>query len=604
MVLSDPEAELPSAKQSISQLEWLGQLARPLDRAAAIVIDGIVLSTLVGLTTSRAQHGVELSRILNDLSQLRFEIWILALVSVLTLFLYQVIQWSLYGKTIGQRIVGIEVVNVFTGESPGLIESATRSLYWWPDLLLMLPNLGIFRDPLRRPFHDRVANTLVISRRRFGARPHRRERRGSELVTATIIATLTWVSLAILSPENRWIMSTMRSDAPDLSCELIDEVIEKLPEGQKMSQTEAALILYASGKVDVKCVDQESRKAARQNSKDPVMRFARSLANSSEAELSNEYLEKVCESAPDSDICRLAIAYDELSLGKTESAIARLRKVRPQAPMYISIFAAKQLEKLGQFEDVYRLMTEITPFPEIEDFVGQLSISALWGMARPSEARVLFQSTLSRFSNKESRVRFESWMCRLELDQACSGARALPCKKFHREILGDSTLLADESIGLTHLVHERCSKQSADRLGRLARFSGSIHLMDLTEAMSEKAPAQKHSKLLDMISDSKVPAPIRSQVFQILLKEDAISSLDEKVDLFWSVAQMSDWYWRSAGLVLADVLSKKAEPRTLTAFLSQWKTRSGLPESLRSLRSGVLMRAPASGSSPAQGQDE
>lgn len=601
MVLSDPDAELPSLKQSISQLEWLGQLARPLDRAAALVIDGIVLGSLVGLTTSRAQHGVELSRILNDLGQLKFEIWILALVSVLTVFLYQVVQWSLYGKTIGQRIVGIEVVNVFTGESPGLIESATRSLYWWADLVLMLPNLGIFRDPLRRPFHDRVANTLVISRRRFGARPHRRERRGSELVTATIIATLTWVSLAILSPENRWIISTMRSDAFDVSCELIDTVIHKLPDDQKMLPTEAALILYAAGKVDVKCVDQESRKAARRNPTDPVMRFARSLANSSETELSNEYLEKVCEHGPESDICRLSMAYDELSLGKTESAIARLRAVRPQAPMYISIFAAKQLEKLGQFEDVYRLMSEITPIPEIEDFVGQLSVSALWGMGKAGEARVLFQSTLSRFTSKETRVRFGSWMCRLELDQACQGAESLPCKKFHREILSDSTLLADESIGLTHLVHERCSRQSPERLARLARFTGSVHLIDLAEALSERVPAQKHSKLIDLISDSKVPAPVRSQVFQILLKEDSVSSIEEKVDLFWSVAQMSDWYWRSTGLVIAEVLITKNESQVLASFLTQWKTRSGLPLSLMNLGSGASLRLPATVSKKTKG---
>ena len=597
MVFSGPEpsANLPLSAQPLSQLEWLAQLARPLDRAAALVIDAIVLSAVLGLTTSRAQYGMELSRILNDLGQLKFEIWILAIVGVLTAFLYQVIQWSLYGRTIGQRVVGIEVVNVFTGQSPGLIESATRSLYWWSDLILMLPNLGIFRDPLRRPFHDRVANTLVISRRRYGARPHRRERRASELVTATIISTLTWVSLAILSPENRWIMSTMRAGGEDLDCEKIQAVRETLSEEHAMSDLELSLALYTAGKVDLKCVDQESRKAARGTPNDPVVRFARSLSNSAEADLSNEYLDKVCEFGPTTHVCQLAKAYDEISQGKPESSIKRLRRFDSRTPIYVSLLAAKQLERLGQFEDVNRILNLAAPFPEIEDYVGQLGVSALWGLDRDAEARVLFQASLPRFPARETRARFASWMCRMELDRSCAGTDSIPCQRFHREILSDSTLLSDESVALTHLVHERCFRQPTDRLGRLARFSGSVSLMDLTEAFTEQNPSAKRMKLLDLISDPKVSAAVRSEVFHILLTEDDSSTLDEKVDLFWSVAQLNDWYWRSAGLSVARLVARQNEANKLASFLSQWQNRGGLPHGLRNLRRNPGMRSPASG---------
>jgi uncharacterized RDD family membrane protein YckC len=74
--------------------------------------------------------------------------------------------WRRTGTSPGKRLFRLWIVDDATGGRPGGAQGWKRQLgYLLTVLALGLPLLGMFRDPARRPFHDRLAGTRVVRRR-------------------------------------------------------------------------------------------------------------------------------------------------------------------------------------------------------------------------------------------------------------------------------------------------------------------------------------------------------------------------------------------------------------------------------------------------------
>ncbi|MEV0383224.1 RDD family protein [Nonomuraea sp. NPDC050643] len=86
-------------------------------------------------------------------------------------FLYYWLLHARYGQTLGKALLGIKVVARATGNPPSFRESAVRAGFYL--MVPLLPLVGwivalanglhIFRDRRHRCYHDRLADTVVVS---------------------------------------------------------------------------------------------------------------------------------------------------------------------------------------------------------------------------------------------------------------------------------------------------------------------------------------------------------------------------------------------------------------------------------------------------------
>lgn len=79
-----------------------------------------------------------------------------------TIAAYHVVQWSIWGQTLGKRVVGIKVVRA-NGERPDVAHALLRMVgYFFSASLAGVGFLMIALDPRRQALHDRLAETFVV----------------------------------------------------------------------------------------------------------------------------------------------------------------------------------------------------------------------------------------------------------------------------------------------------------------------------------------------------------------------------------------------------------------------------------------------------------
>ncbi|CAM2814738.1 RDD family protein [Helicobacter burdigaliensis] len=85
-------------------------------------------------------------------------IWYIILIAYNTIFI------ALYGANIGHMVVKIRVIEGGLLDKPSWQQAFLRALFKaLSKMLLWLPFLLAFENPLRKTLHDRVAKTLVVN---------------------------------------------------------------------------------------------------------------------------------------------------------------------------------------------------------------------------------------------------------------------------------------------------------------------------------------------------------------------------------------------------------------------------------------------------------
>jgi uncharacterized RDD family membrane protein YckC len=77
--------------------------------------------------------------------------------------LYFVILWSKFGGTLGQRMLGLHVVDAATGQNIGIGRSIGRFVgYVISAALLYIGLIWAAFDPRKQGWHDKIASTFVV----------------------------------------------------------------------------------------------------------------------------------------------------------------------------------------------------------------------------------------------------------------------------------------------------------------------------------------------------------------------------------------------------------------------------------------------------------
>lgn len=141
-------------------------LAEPSQRLVARIIDTLIV-------------GVPIATVATELFPRDTAQAVVAPIAfAVTFFLYEAVQLTVWGRTVGKRLTGLRVISV-TGEPPTLTQALIRAaIYALPPAARPVPILnvlaGIFwlaengfllEGSYRQALHDRAAGTLVIDLR-------------------------------------------------------------------------------------------------------------------------------------------------------------------------------------------------------------------------------------------------------------------------------------------------------------------------------------------------------------------------------------------------------------------------------------------------------
>jgi uncharacterized RDD family membrane protein YckC len=154
-------------------------VASPTERFSATAIDLlVVILPLSGLLVAPARKQLSLSAILSE----PHNVFIFGLITAIGIFLlavsYKAIATTYFGFTFGQRILGLTVVDRATKSLVPLYSAIVRSVFWClGPVTLGFTWIGVFTSEQRQTLHDRLAETIVLSRRKYDPPRYRLQER-------------------------------------------------------------------------------------------------------------------------------------------------------------------------------------------------------------------------------------------------------------------------------------------------------------------------------------------------------------------------------------------------------------------------------------------
>jgi len=485
MVIDDNP--LPETQPEVPAHEPLSledRLANPMDRLAAVVADFVIVSPLATLAMSPFKRMAEEAQLQGSDDR-----WFIATVSgigisVLLVIAYQVIFLVKWRATPGKRLMGLTVESLWQDEgSPMRAQAAfVRSLAWCAEAALGgFPWIAVVGNERRRPFHDRLADTVVLSKKRSMGPPGIHEMSlASGLVGAFFTSLLIVVAMRFGHYSSA---SSVLDDGGDTvagTCEQVDRAEKSWVEGlgeKKPSRMSIALSLYEAESIDEDCLKQEADVALWKSGAKDLAYLARGLAEKSDDELSQKYLDKSCSGTAETDACRaLALLnQDELPDDPIEAKSAQVERdnevlqlingLTPQSEPFLRILAIRELTTRHQHTQALALIDSFPPQKDLSFFLSSERMKTLWALNRKAEARLSMTAAISGYES-DQRVSLARWFCQTETSESGCSAQAKPaCDLLAANVDHDHVLLGDPEVTLTYIRGETCAQRlTAEKL--------------------------------------------------------------------------------------------------------------------------------------------
>lgn len=541
-----------SAKKSKSHIEISSkatvfdpiQLARPLDRLAALIFDVvIVLFPLLFLIVSPLRQILLEARFILDESKMMLSGLAILFVVTTIVLLYFTLMTHFFGATLGKFLFSLRVCDLWHERRPDFTQSFVRAFVVIFELALFyLPTLTIFTNSRRRTWHDRLSDTVVISAsKRASASPGVHE---SSIVKGFFAAIAVFVGLIVayetyefiegLSDRQR--VLSMLEENGEL-CSAVGEALSDYSLGEPSTETRlsTAMALFAAGAVSKSCLAQEVEYIVNRNEKmNSLSYLALAFVHSNESELSNSYLDKVCESDPESDSCLMSKVVVEWSDEKWDNVDHIFEVKTGVAENHLMVWAIRHYMKHGKFTEALDYIERLSPQVALSSFLTIQRAKALWGLGRETEARAVVAVAMDVLEPAD-RLDLAGWMCFEEVDRDCAGSQQLSCKVMNKAVTESSEFLLDPKVALTTLKKDECAGEKN---------------LDKLSSLIPSDDGKKMIKALSLFNEHKTTLAIEEMQ---ILSQDAEADDDYRLE-----AKKRLVLW-----------SKNAEQ--LTPFMDEWK---------------------------------
>jgi uncharacterized RDD family membrane protein YckC len=457
-----PRATQKATESSTTTMLASLSLARPLDRLAATVVDiFVVLVPFYILLSAPLKRSMTTSFLLNSDSDFFIYSVLMFFVAFSLIVVYQSVLHFLYGATIGKRLFNLRVRSVFSEQELHLADHFFRSFVWALELVCFgIPFLAVFGNGQRRPWHDRLADSVVVSTSGGVPAPTLWEKSlvrglfGASLVMVFLFGALQVRGLVQKMQIEQTILSM--SEHTEGECEVVTQSLGHEAEGQH-ERLNMAMTLYASGLADRSCLEAEvEREVANQIPVDAVTYLAQAFVHAEDAEISNSYLTKICEEAPSAVECAMSRLITAWSDQRWEDVDAILRDAH-KGSGYLEIWGVRHHMKQAQYPQALELLSGLVKRRELSEFVLVQRVKALANSFHEAEANAAFEQAWMSLPEDQAQS-LSIWMCSQQLQNSCSAAQSPACRLRAPQ---EEFAVSDSHAALADLLALECQGESA-----------------------------------------------------------------------------------------------------------------------------------------------
>lgn len=423
----------PKIEVSLDTSEHM-QLARPIDRLAAAIIDiFVVLTPLFVLLSAPLKKGMMMSFILGAEPDFFLAIVFMTLLAGIVLIVYQTLSYHFMGTTIGKRALGLKLISVFSDQSTlGIWNLFLRSFVWVFGILCFgLPWLSVFSNVKRRALHDRVCDTIVVSTRGGAESPMLWERAMVRSVFSVLVALF---SLSLLV-QIQMVVSKMRMERSLASfmenqgaeCEVVSHNFSEELDLDH-ARLKKAMTLYAAGMADKSCLEAEvEREIAQQIPVAPITYLAQAFVYADEADISNSYLDEVCEVAPSSPECAMSRLVSNWS-DEDWDGVEQILNTSPFGSGYLEVWGVRHYMKQAQYDKALVMLDQLAGYRELADFSLVQRVKGLFNVYKEGEAIAALQQAQLILPEEEGRD-LSAWVCAQQLQKGCGALNGSACQQ-------------------------------------------------------------------------------------------------------------------------------------------------------------------------------
>lgn len=520
MVIDD--GPLPPREEN-PQLQLEDRLASPLDRAASWVADFVLISPVATLIMAPFRRFASEAQLQGAddhwliFTGLGFGALGLLVIAYQAVFL---VKWR---ATPGKRLFGLSVESLWQDEGEPMRAQAAflRSFAWCVEACLLgFPWIAVLGNERRRPFHDRLADTIVLSKRRSRVGPPG----FSEMSLASGLVSAFFTSLLIVVTFKVGQMRLSPSEAATAGvdggavCDLVDHAEKSWVEGlgeTKPSRMSIALALYEGEAIDEECLKQEADASLWKSDEKDLAYLARGLAEHQDAELSQSYLDRACTGAEETDACRaLAFLNDaDVSDDPVEAKSARaahdnemdslIASLSAKSGPFLKILAIRELTSRREDARALAMIDAFPPQKDLSFFLSSERMKALWALGRRNEARTSMMAAVGGYDG-DQRVAITRWFCQNETgEDGCSASARASCDLLAASVEHDHVLLGDPEVTISYVRGEQCaSRLTEEKLADLKNDMPDLNSQNYIEALAAltKGDADVGRRLLSEIT--------------------------------------------------------------------------------------------------------
>lgn len=423
-------ADRPPENESVA-INLVQKTAPVTDRMLAFAFDLCLWSPLALLLTKPLWRDFQYHQTLSPGSDEAVMFFAMGLFfSGLFLLVIQTLCVWRWGATPGKRIFMMEVVGL-QGQRLSLGASLTRAATQLVECLCLgIPYLEVLSHAERRPWHDRMAESRVISHKTNSFRPpHFLESRFfRNLYWGFAMSALMLVGGALMQLHHQAKLAVMKhkemQDAGYL-CEQDKNVPERAGLTRAQSRLDYALAQFEAGLLSHDCLESEADFAIWTQADEitpwaylirAVLSQEQGVTAATESE-TQEHLKQACPEANADVICGLVAIYK----GEAPS----LENSHPASRSWTGqILGMKQAVDQGEFENLRQLASQETWPKELLPFVQELSLKSLFFDSEPNVYQAGLDLLMPAWSATD-RLKQAAWTCFSQTTKAC-GRGSLP----------------------------------------------------------------------------------------------------------------------------------------------------------------------------------
>lgn len=421
------------------------------------------------------------------------------------------------GATPGKEILKLKVVSADEpGATPSWDQALLRSMLWMFEMFYVgIPMLKVFREEWRRPFHDRLASTVVISLKDADSFVTEHERNLSKylLYGANGFFTVWFATLFLfVAPKVRDVMDRAPASASAAADVPGCKDLLRL-QSERYGRAEQAILLFGEKQIDQSCLEDEIELAM--DTGDATERAWASLAMAhahvSDRKFAQEYLDEACELAPgDTGPCRNALAFYGGEPAKGSSLVEAWQEWK-KAP-----------EKRAAF---------LAEFP----FVAEAR--AVEALAEAGDVDGAADTFAERREEWPDRLRrsMSAWVCLAQLTRECGTKKLDACEAVVEQVKEKSVAKRaweqNETAGW--IEYQRCQNEprgSLDEWRSLADARPDLYQYAKL-LLGDRENGIPQGQAARFVDDATIPAALRSRALVHLAHEVARKGNESGIDL-------------------------------------------------------------------------